>query len=104
MTRNESILKLLDEKKAENIELINLNNSGYFVDNVIIATIASTKQALALIDDIKILVKDFNDKVLYEESSEDWSVLDLGDALIHLMSSAYREKYQIEKFLSEFKH
>lgn len=103
MTRNEEIIKLLDEKKAENIELIDLKGSEYFVDSVIIATMISTKQALALIDDIKLVAKKFNDKILYEESSEDWSVLDLGDALVHLMSSSYREKYEIEKLLTELK-
>ncbi len=103
MTRNEEIIKLLDEKKAENIELIDLKGSEYFVDSVIIATMISTKQALALIDDIKLVAKKFNDKILYEESSEDWSVLDLGDALVHLLSASYREKYEIEKLLTELK-
>ncbi|MBT0879149.1 MULTISPECIES: ribosome silencing factor [unclassified Campylobacter] len=103
MNRNEDIIKLLDEKKAENVELINIKGSEYFVDEVIIATMISTKQSFAIIEDIKELLKKHNSKVYYEECTDDWSVLDLGDCLIHLMSPAYRDRYQIEKFLLEFK-
>lgn len=103
MNKNEEIIKLLDEKKAENVELISLKGSEYFVDEVIIATIISSKQSIALIEEIKELVKKHNSKVYYEECADEWSVLDLGDCLIHLMSPAYRDRYQIEKFLLEFK-
>ncbi|MBZ7987512.1 ribosome silencing factor [Campylobacter canadensis] len=99
----DKIIALLDSKKAEQIEYIDLKGSGYFVDYVIIANVFSSKQALALIDEIKILLKEHNTKVYYEELSDEWSILDLADGLIHLMSPEYRDKYEIEKFLLEFK-
>jgi len=37
------------------------------------------------------------------DSSDDWTVIDLGDILIHLMSEEYRAKYQMDKFLEEIK-
>jgi ribosome-associated protein len=36
--------------------------------------------------------------------SDDWTVIDLGDVLIHLMSEEYRAKYQMDKFLEEIKN
>lgn len=104
MNAKEAIIKLLDEKKAENIELIDLKNSVYFVESVIVATISSSKQAIAIIDELKELLRTLGEKVLYEERADEWSVLDLGDCLIHLMSPLYRDKYQLEKFLISLKH
>ncbi|WP_267523025.1 ribosome silencing factor [Campylobacter sp. MG1] len=103
MNKNEEIIKFLDSKKAENIELIDLRNSEYFVESVIIATTNSSKQAIAIIDELKILINSLGEKVLFEEKADEWSVLDLGDCLVHLMSPLYRDKYQIEKFLISLK-
>ncbi|HIO95842.1 MAG TPA: ribosome silencing factor, partial [Campylobacterales bacterium] len=31
----------------------------------------------------------------------DWVVIDMGDILVHIMSSEYRQKYSMEEFLTE---
>ncbi len=97
----EKIVELLDEKKAENIQVFDMRGSDYFVDDVIIATTLSDKHGFALADYLKPLLKELGEKNINIEQSEDWTVLDLGDMLIHLMSSDYRAKYNLEEFLSQ---
>jgi len=97
--RVEKIVKLLDEKKAENIQVFDMRESDYFVDDVIIATTLSDKHGFALADYLKPLLKELGEKNIHIEQSEDWTVIDIGDMLIHLMSSEYRSKYNLEEFL-----
>ena len=36
------------------------------------------------------------------DEDDNWTVIDLGDIFIHLMSEKYREKYNLEDFLDSF--
>jgi ribosome-associated protein len=47
-------------------------------------------------------LKPAGETFLFVEESDDWTVIDLGDMLIHLMSEEYRERYKLEEFLSKF--
>lgn len=100
--RIQTITQILDEKKAEQIEVFTMND--YFVDVVIIATTMGEKHALSLIDELKIALKPLNEEFLNIQSSPDWSVIDLGDMIIHLLSEDYRAKYKIEELLGELKN
>jgi len=96
--RIEKIIKFLDEKKAENIEAFDMRDKDYFVDDVIIATTLGQKHGTTLADYLKKELK--AEGILDIEQSDEWSVIDLGDMLIHLMSPEYRAMYNIEEFLS----
>ena len=98
--RIENIINLLDDKKAENIQLFDMRDKDYFVDEVIIASTLNQKHGLALIDYLKKALK-ADESYLEIEPSDDWSVVDLGDVLIHLMTPEYRARYNIEEFLSQ---
>jgi len=102
LNRVDEIVKLLDEKKADNIQVFDMKGSDYFVDDVIIATTISDKHGYALVDYLKPLLKKLGEKDINVEISDSWSVLDIGDMLIHLMSSDYRAKYNLEEFLTEW--
>jgi len=95
----EHIIKFLDEKKAENIEAFDMRDKDYFVDDVIIATTLGTKHGMSLADYLKKELK--AEGILDIEQSDEWSVIDMGDMLIHLMSPEYRAMYNIEEFLSQ---
>ncbi|ABK82435.1 ribosome silencing factor [Campylobacter fetus] len=101
--RIEKITRLLDEKKAENIEIIDMQNKDYLAKFVIIATTLTGRHTYALLDDLKTELKPIGEEFLGVESSDDWTVIDLGDIMIHLMSETYRTKYNIEEFLKELK-
>ncbi len=98
--RVENIIKVLDDNKAENIQAFDMSAKDYFVDQVIIATTLGERHSLALLDYLKKDLKSKDEKFLHIEESNDWVILDLGDILIHLMSPAYRARYNIEEFLT----
>lgn len=98
--RIEQITKVLDDNKAESIEVFDLKDRNYFVDYAIIASSLGTKHTVALLDHLKNGLKPqetFNNV----DESGDWVVIDLGDILIHIMTPEYRVKYDMETFLSE---
>ena len=98
--RIENIMDVLDKNKAEAIESFDLTEKNYFVDYVIIASSLGQKHTLALLNHLKDNLKPqetFNNV----DESGDWIVVDLGDILIHIMTTEYRIKYDMEKFLSD---
>jgi len=97
----EKIVEELDNKKAENIQLFDMSKKDYIVDSVIIATTLNPKHGASLVDHLKKELKSLDESILDIEESDDWSIIDLGDTLIHLMSPEYRAKYNLEEFLSE---
>ncbi len=101
--RVESIVKILDEKKAEEIEVFNLDDVDYIADRVVIANSLGGKHTPALFDHIKNGLKPQGEEFLASDESDDWVVADLGDILIHIMTTEYRERYSLETFLSELK-
>ncbi len=101
--RIEKMKELLDEKKALDITVHDLRDTDYFVDYVIVATTMADKHASALIDHLKKTLKPMGETFLGIDSNDDWTVIDLGDVLIHLMSEEYRAKYQMDRFLDEIK-
>ncbi len=99
-TRVEKIIQVLDDKKAENIQLFDMRGKDYFVEDVIIATTLGQKHGLALLDYLKKELKG-SESHFDTEPSDEWSVVDLGDILIHIMTPEYRAKYNIEEFLTQ---
>ena len=99
--RAERIVKFLDEKKADELEVFNLDEVEYIAKRVVIANAISSKHAVALADQLKKELKPLGEEFLHVDESEDWVVIDLGDILVHLMTSDARQLYSMEEFLSE---
>jgi len=100
--RIEKIRAVLDNKKAENIDVINLDGQDYIADVVVIATSLNEKHGHSLLNELKNELKPAEDFLGVDDNGE-WVVADLGDIIIHIMTQAYREKYSIEVFLEELK-
>jgi nicotinate-nucleotide adenylyltransferase len=95
------IVNILDDKKAEEIEVFNLEDADYIAKRVVIANSLNSKHTLALFDHLKKELKKQGDTFLASDSSEEWAVADLGDILIHIMIPEYRQRYSLETFLNE---
>ena len=98
--RIKAITDVLDANKAEKIEVFDLKDKNYIVDYAIIASSLGSRHTLALLDHLKKDIKT-NETFNNVDESGDWVVIDLGDMLIHIMTPEYREKYDMETFLSE---
>ncbi len=98
--RIEKISAILDTNKAENIEVFDLKDKDYFVEQVIIASSLNSRHTEALLNYLKNGLKP-EEQFLSVDISDEWIVADLGDILIHIMTPEYRTKYNMEEFLGE---
>jgi len=99
--RVENIVTLLDDKKAEEIEVFNLEDADYIANRVVIANSLNGKHTVALAEHLKKELRLTGDGFLASDISDEWAVADLGDILIHIMIPEYRQRYSLEQFLSE---
>ena len=98
--RVERIIALLDSKKAEEIEVFDLDKADYIAKRVVIANSIGGKHTGALFDHLKTELKPKGEEFLSSDLSDDWIVIDLGDILIHIMTPQYRQRYSLEEFLA----
>lgn len=101
--RAEKIAEILNEKKAEDVQIIDMSEREYIAKLVVIATALTSRHAASLIEELKSVLKPLGEEFLAIESGDEWSVVDLGDIIVHLISEAYRAKYNIEDFLDKLK-
>ena len=99
--RVKGIVEILEDKKAQNIEVFNLQNADYIAKRVIIANSLNGKHTISLFDYLKKGVKAQDDEIFASDTTDDWAVADLGDILVHIMIPEYRQRYSIEEFLTE---
>jgi len=99
--RAQRIKEIIEEKKGEEVEILDMSGSGYFADRVVVATSLSDKHTAALLDTLKEKLKPEGERFLKVQEGDEWIVIDLGDILVHLMTDAYRRRYRIEEFLRE---
>lgn len=100
--RLKKIAAVLDENKAEQIEIFNLKKSDYMTSGVVIATALADRHLTALAELLKTALKPLGEEFLHIDSSGEWVVIDLADILVHIMTSAARDRYNLEAFLDEF--
>lgn len=99
--RIDNIITILDDKKAEKIEVFNLQNADYIAKRVVIANSLNGKHTIALFEHLKKDLRTQGDSFLASDATDEWAVADLGDILIHIMIPDYRQRYAIEDFLAE---
>jgi len=99
--RIERIVTELDKKKAEEIEVFNLDEVDYIAKRVVLANSLGGKHSASLATHLKDELKPLGEEFLHVDESEDWVVIDMGDILIHIMNSEARQKYSLEEFLTE---
>ncbi len=97
--RVDRIVETLDMKKAEDIQVFDMRDKEYLTDQVIIGTTLGDKHTLALLDHLKETLKPAGETFVAVDEAEEWTVIDLGDMMIHLMIPEYRNRYNIEEFL-----
>ena len=97
--RVDRIVDLLDTKKTEDIQVFDLADKEYLTDCVVIGTTLGDKHTLALLDHLKEHLKPAGEHFYAVEEGEQWTVVDLGDIMVHLMVPDYRVKYNLEEFL-----
>ena len=91
-----------DDKKAENIKLIDLKGLSSLCEYIIIATVTSKPHLEAVEDEISTQLK----KIGVYKSNRDggesmtWRVADYGSFLVHIMTQEARDFYALDKIFS----
>ena len=93
------LAELLNNKKAEDIVVIDIAEKSSFADFLVVASGTSDRHIESLIDDVEDLVAQDGvpTKGIEGKNGTGWILLDLGDVIVNIFSREMRSKYNIEK-------
>src|SRR5512133_229952 len=94
-----SVVTTLEDKKGEDILLLDIQNLASFADYFVVCNGTSDRMLESLADAIlESAKKQFGINSRVEGQPEDgWLVVDLGDVVVHLFSPDQRDYYDLEK-------
>ncbi len=89
----------LEEKKAENIRIINIEEVSVIADYFLIASGTNRNQVLALADEVeeKLGRAGYEKKQSEGYQTANWILLDYGDIIIHIFDRENRLFYDLER-------
>jgi ribosome-associated protein len=94
------LVEVLEDKKGEDILLLDLADVCSFTDYFVIATGISERTLRSLADEIRKKVKDEFEGLLGRQEgapASGWVLLDYGDVIVHLFSAEMRRYYKLEQ-------
>lgn len=99
------MVNVLEERKGEEILLIDIQGIASFADYFVICNGTSNRMLRALADGLaESAHQQFQLNVRIEGSADDgWLLVDMGDVVVHLFSPDQRDYYQLEKLWSKGK-
>jgi len=99
----EKIVKILDSKKAENIQVIGITNLTIIADYFVIATGTSTTQVKSLADEVDFQLGQLGIEARGIEGvrAANWIVLDYNDIVVHVFYRDTRAEYQLERLWAD---
>ena len=95
--------RMLDDKLASNISILNISNVSSLGDFFVIASADSPTQVKALMMHVKEMMKKHFERSpvrMENDARNRWNLLDYGDVIVHILHKDERETYAIEKFWS----
>jgi ribosome-associated protein len=92
-------LAALDDGKGKDIKVIDVRDKTNVTDYMVIASGTSDRHVVSLADRVVERIKENHLMPLGVEGQNtgEWVLVDLGDAIIHVMKPQTREFYQLEK-------
>ena len=100
-----TIVDVLEEKKGENITIIDIEEIADFAEYFVICSGTSNRMIQSLLDSAKDVVKkEHKISARIEGTSQDgWMLADFGDVILHVFSPAQRDYYRLEELWSKGK-
>lgn len=95
------VARILDEKIASNISILNISNVSSFADYFVIASAQTSTQVKALTENLADKVKQTFSRLPHGKENDvknRWNLIDYGDVVVHILHQDDREAYAIEKF------
>lgn len=93
------IFNILHNLQGEDIIFLNVQKKSSIIDAMIICTGISNRHVISLAQNILVKFHDMKLKIYGIEGIKigDWILIDLGNIVIHIMSTQSRKLYQLEK-------
>ncbi|MDO4593886.1 MAG: ribosome silencing factor [Tissierellia bacterium] len=103
MEKLEIIKKVLEDRKAEDIKIIDLKDRSSVADYFVIATASSVNHNRALADHIEENLAKENYKVLNVEGLREgnWVLMDISEIIVHIFTKKDRDYYDLEDLWEE---
>ncbi|MDD6828122.1 MAG: ribosome silencing factor [Oscillospiraceae bacterium] len=100
------IVKVLDSKKAEDIEVLGIRDLTVLTDYFVIANGTSTTHTKTLADEVEYQLSQEGIKPSRTEghNGSNWIVIDYGDIIVHVFYKETREFYQLERLWADGEH
>lgn len=93
------ICNAADERKAEDIVVMDMKDKSSMGDYFIIMSAPSTMRAKAIVDNIEVAMEAQGLRTLHKEGLADgvWVLMDYGEVLVHVFYHEMRDFYALEK-------
>jgi ribosome-associated protein len=97
--------QVASDRKATELVLLDLREVASFTDYFLLCTGASGRQVQAVADAIEKRLSESGKRPLHTEgySNAEWILLDYGDFLVHVFSTAARRFYDLERLWRDAK-
>ncbi len=97
--------RALDEKKGEDIKVIDISSVSVMADYFVIATASSPNQVQAMTDNVeeKMHKAGANMKQMEGNKSSSWILMDYSDVIIHVFDKENRLFYDLERIWKDGK-
>lgn len=94
-----SIVQILDEKKANNLEVIKVGEVTILGDYFVIASANNTTHVKSLVDEVEFEMKQKGVNPIRVEGYQNtnWIIIDYGDVIVHIFYEETRNFYNLEK-------
>jgi ribosome-associated protein len=100
------IARLIDEHKGRDTIVLDMRGLNSWTDFFILSTVTSSTHLKGLLKHIKDGALGLGIELLRKHSgsdSDEWSFVDLGDIVIHLMTERTRDFYELERLWHQAK-
>lgn len=92
------LVKALDAKKAENLQVVDVREQSSITDFLVLATGTSEPHLRALRIEVEKVLDANHARIVGMDTNKEsgWSVIDAFDIMVHLFTAANREKYRLD--------
>ncbi|MDD2173160.1 ribosome silencing factor [Glaesserella parasuis] len=93
------LTETLEGLKAQDIQAIDVRGKSSITETMIVCTGTSSRHVASTADNLIVASKKAGVEVFAHEGKAvaDWSVVDFGQAIVHILQQDSREMYQLEK-------
>ena len=95
----ELVTTAMDDMKAQQVKVLDVRGKSTITDMMVIATGTSTRHVKSIAENVALKAKNAGEQPLGTEGERDseWMLVDLNDIIVHVMTPATRDFYNLEK-------